>query len=72
MVLRRQQGANVALQHEVRPVRALDGFIHVPVGGVDQLAHLAADGLLPSGQGVDVGINAWVLGVCRGGSSIAS
>jgi hypothetical protein len=32
---------------------------------VDQLADLAADGLLPAWEGVDVGINALVGGVCR-------
>jgi hypothetical protein len=47
VVLRCQQGADVALKHEVRTVGALDGFGHVWGGGVDQRAHLAADGLLP-------------------------
>ena len=49
VVLRRQQGADVALKHEVRTVGTLDGFGNVSVGGVDQLADLAADGLLPNG-----------------------
>ena len=49
VVLRRQQGADVALKHEVRTIGALDGFGNVWVGGVDQLANLAADGLLPNG-----------------------
>src|ERR1700730_3798633 len=60
VVLRRQQRADVALQHEVRPVGALDGFGYLRVRGVDQVADLAADGLLPIGQGVDVGIHARV------------
>jgi hypothetical protein len=41
--------ADVALQHEVRPVSALDGFRNVSVGGVDQFANLEADSLLPNG-----------------------
>src|ERR1043165_807551 len=49
VVLGRQQGADVALKHEVGTVGALDGFAHVWVGGVDQLANLAADLLLPNG-----------------------
>jgi hypothetical protein len=47
VIPRRLQGADIALQHKVRTVGALDGFAHVLVGGMDQLADLAADGLLP-------------------------
>lgn len=54
VVLRRQQGADVALQHEVRTVGELDGFGDLSVGSVDQIADFAADGLLPIGQGIDV------------------
>src|SRR5215207_4024154 len=71
VVLRRQQRANIALQHEVRTVGALDGLANLGVGGVNQIADLAADGLLPIGQGIDVGVNARVGGVCHGGPTIA-
>src|SRR5207248_9619900 len=60
VVLRRQQGANVAVQHEVRTVSAFDGLGDLWVGCVDQLAHLAANGLLPGGQAGDIGVNAWI------------
>ena len=66
MVLGRQQGADVALKHEVRTVGVLDRFGDLGVGGVDQIADLAADRLLPIGQGIDVGVNAWVGGVRHG------
>jgi hypothetical protein len=62
MVLRRQQGDDIALENEVRAVAALDGLGDLWVGGVEQIADLAADGLLPVGQGIDVGINAGVSG----------
>jgi Glyoxalase-like domain len=38
---------------------------------VDQAADLAADGLLPLGQGADEGVDAWVGGVCHGRSTLA-
>ena len=60
MILRRQQSADIALKHEVWPVRALDGFEHLWVSSVDEIANLPADGLLPIGQTIDVDINAWV------------
>lgn len=63
MVLDRQQRADVAVQHEVRLVGALDGLGDLRVGGVDQVAHVAADGLLPARQGVDVSVNARVGGL---------
>ncbi len=56
MILRREQGADVALQHKVRTVCALDSFNNLWVGGVDDLTHLAADSLLP----IDTnGISQW-------------
>jgi hypothetical protein len=70
MVPGRQQGADVALEHEVRAVAELDRLGDLGVGGVDQLADLAADGLLPVGQGVDVGVDAWVGGVGHGRPTI--
>src|SRR5262249_46733543 len=60
VILGRQQGADIAFKYEVRTVGALDGFGHIWVGGVDQLAHLAADGLLPIGQAIDISVNTWV------------
>ena len=71
VVLRRQQGADVALQHEVRAVGALDGLGHLSVGAMDQIADLPADGLLPIGQGIDVGVNARVGRVCHRNCTIA-
>src|SRR5437764_14510218 len=43
VVLRRQQGGDVALQDEVGTVGALDGLGDLGVGGVDQIADFAAD-----------------------------
>jgi hypothetical protein len=51
MVLRRQQGGDVALENEVWTACALDGLGTLWVSGVDQIADLTADGLLPVGQG---------------------
>jgi len=48
VVFRGQLGADVALKHKVRTVGALDGFDNLGVSGVDQLANLAADLLLPN------------------------
>jgi len=48
----------LARQHEVRLPGAPDGLGHLRVGGMHQVADLAADGLLPAGQGIDVGVNA--------------
>ena len=66
MVLRRQQGGDVALENGVWTVGALDGFGDLWIGGVDRIADLSADGLLPYGQGIDVDINARVGGVGHG------
>src|SRR5215211_8392280 len=71
VVLGRQQGANVALQDEVGLAGPLDGLGHLRVGGMDQLADLAADGLLPVGQGVDVGVDARVGGPGHGRSILS-
>jgi hypothetical protein len=70
MVLRRQQGDDIALENEVRAVGALDGLGDLWVGGVEQIADLAADGLLPVGQGIDVGINAGVSGFDAGSTIV--
>src|SRR5207302_9085547 len=66
--LRGEQGADVALQDEVRLPGALDGLGDLGVGGVDQVADLATDGRLPLGQGVDVRVDAGILGVAHGSS----
>jgi hypothetical protein len=50
-------------------VGALDGLGNLRVGGVDQLAHLAAEGVLPAGQGIDTGTDARVGGVCHRASA---
>ena len=49
MILCRQKGADVALEDEIRPVGALDGFGHLGIGRVNELADLATDELLPLG-----------------------
>ena len=69
VVLGRQQGTDVALQDEVRLPGSLDGLGDLGIGGVDQVADLAADGLLPVRQGIDVGVDARVRGVGHDGSS---
>jgi hypothetical protein len=48
-----QQRADVAVPHEVRPAGALDRLGYLRAGGVHQVAHLLADGLLPAGQGAE-------------------
>ena len=48
---------------EVRAARALDRLDDLGIGGVDELADLAADRLLPLGQRVDVGVDTRVGGV---------
>lgn len=71
MVLGRQEGADVALQHEVRAGGSLDCLADLRVGGVDQIANLMADGLLPLGQGIDVGVDAWVQGRVQEAGSLS-
>src|SRR5215216_629906 len=71
VVCGREQGADVALQDEVGLAGALDGLGHLGVGGMDQLADLAADGLLPVGQGVDIGVDARVGGPGHGRSILS-
>ena len=66
MVLGRQQGADVALEDEVRAVGELDGLGDLRIGGVHQITDLAADGLLPVRQGIDVGVDAWISTVGHG------
>src|SRR4029453_19577327 len=70
VVLRRQQGGDVALQDEIGLPGALVGLDHLWVGGVDQVADLAADRLLPVGQRVDVRVDTRVGRVAHGGLTI--
>ncbi len=70
VVRRRQQRADVALQYGVRTVGAFDRFGNLVVGRVDEIANLAADGLLPIGQGIDVGVNTRVGSVGHAGSTV--
>jgi len=60
MVFGGEQGADVALEHEVRLVCALDGFCYLGVGNVNQCANLAADLLLPGRKFIDVGLDSWI------------
>ena len=60
VVLGSLQGTDIALQDEVRTVGPLDCFRDLWVSVVGQIADFAAEALLPMGQGIDVGINAWV------------
>jgi len=53
-----QQCADVALQHEVGLHLPFDRLLDLQIGGVDELADLVADGLLPVGQRVDVLVDA--------------
>ena len=55
-----QQGDNVAVQRKVRLHAAFDFLAHFRVGLVHQLPHLAANGSLPIGQGINVIINSGV------------
>src|SRR6266511_4421485 len=57
VILCRQQGADVALEHEVGTVPELDGLNHARVGSMDKLPNLTADRLLPARQRVNVGVN---------------
>jgi hypothetical protein len=50
VVLRCEEGADVALEHEVGLYGALDRLDDFGVGGVDQVAELLADALLPIGS----------------------
>ena len=58
VVLRGQQGADVALEDEVRLDRALDRLLDLGVGGVDEVADLAGRSPAASRQRVDVGVDA--------------
>jgi len=53
----RQQGADVAVQDEVRLDGAFDGLDYSRVRGVHQIADLLTDRLLPLGQNVDVRVD---------------
>src|SRR3954451_19854082 len=65
VVLRREQGADVPVEEEVRPNRPLDRLDDLLVGGVNDLTDLAADLLLPLRERVDVGVDPRVPGVAH-------
>ena len=58
VILGGQQRADVALQHEVGLHLPFDRLLELRVGGVDEVADLMADGLLPAGQRIDVLVDA--------------
>ena len=60
VVLGREQGADVAIQNEIRAVSALDGLRDLWIRGVNQSAYLATDRLLPIRKGADVRVDPWV------------
>src|SRR5712691_5325021 len=64
MILRSQQRADVAMQHKIGLLCALDGLGHIRVGGVYQISHLAANILLPARQSSNVFVDAGVGRVC--------
>ena len=47
MIFGRKQCADVALEHEIRLHPPLDGLNHLRVDGMDKIANLLADLLLP-------------------------
>ena len=63
MILGGQQGADVPFEDKVRLPCALDRLDDLGVRRVRQIPNLATDGLLPSGQRLDVGIHAGIGGV---------
>src|SRR5262249_18461283 len=69
VIFRGQQSTDVAFQNEVGPVCALDRLGDLWIGGMNQRTHFAADALLPHGQSIDVGVNAW-MGCSGHGSTI--
>ena len=60
VILGAHERANVAVHHKVGILAALDGFANRGVNAMDQLAHLAADALLPLRQPCDIGVDARV------------
>ncbi|MNY58069.1 hypothetical protein D3C86_1943620 [compost metagenome] len=66
VVLRRKEGADVPVQDEVGLDGAFDGFLDGGIRGVDQVADLPANGLLPGRKHFDVAVHARVFGVVHG------
>jgi transporter family-2 protein len=60
VVLGGQQGGDVALEDEVGLDPALDRLLDLGLRLVDQRADAVADGLLPVGESIDVGVDAGV------------
>lgn len=67
VILRRQEGSDVALENEIRLDCSRDRLLDLGIGRKDQLANLAAYRLLSVGQGLDVRINMHVPGIAHGG-----
>ena len=63
MVLGGEQRTDVAVEHEIRLDRALDGLLDGRVCRVHEVADPAADRLLPVGERVDVGVDPRILDV---------
>jgi hypothetical protein len=64
MILRSKPRADVAMQHKVGLPGALDGLGHLRIGGMHQLAHLAAQLLLPAGERRNVVVDAGIGLIC--------
>jgi hypothetical protein len=65
VILRGQQCADVALEHEVRLYPPLDGLDNLRVRGVHKVADLPTDVLLPGRERIDVLIDPRVLLICH-------
>jgi hypothetical protein len=63
VILRREEGADIAVEDEIRLDRSLDRLLDVGVGLVDDVPDLAEDLPLPVGQAVQVVVDAWILDV---------
>ena len=72
LVFRGKEAAHIVevRSFEVRTVGAFDRFGNLVVGCVDEIANLAADGLLPIGRGIDVGVSTRVGSVGHAGSTV--
>ena len=61
MILCGEQGADVSFEHEVGLHAPLDSLDNLGIGGVDKVANLLTDLLLPLGQRLDVGVHPRIL-----------
>src|SRR5215217_9439544 len=60
MIFRGKQCADVSVQHEVRLDPPLDRFGHFRICGMDKIANLHADLLLPHRKRVNVRVDSWI------------